>query len=158
LQEKDAFIKEINKLMLSKIFEIVIVITLVCLSIPAWNVFAAKMNNVDIIRLEDCKLNFKQIKDQDIDYLTIENIYAFNKNYKIYLEINKNINPNEIELKINNKEYILANFYSEEVGNNLKFTLIDKNLVATAHSYSIRLTSDIIIPEYRYIFEENNKI
>lgn len=154
--EKDGLIKQINKLMLEKIVEISIIIVLVGLSIPAWNAFAAKMNDVDIVRLEDCKLNFKQTNENDIDFLSIENNYAVNKSYKIYLETAKDIDPYTTIIVINNTEYLLSNFYSKTLENNLKFTLVDKSLVATVDAYSIRIKTDSEIGEYRYIFEESN--
>lgn len=155
MSEKEKLVKQINKLIFGKIIEISIVIILVGLSIPAWNVFAAKMGDVNIIKMEDCKLNYKERKENNIDFLTIENNFAFNKNYKVYLEINKNI-PLETEIIINNKEYILNDFYKIEVGNNNKFTLLDKNIVASIDTYNIKINSAENNQGYKYIFEEIN--
>lgn len=141
--------------MLGKVIEISIVIILVGLSIPAWSVFAAKIGDVNVIKIEDCKLNYKEKKENETDFLTIENNYALNKNYKIYLEANKNI-PLETIIVINNKEYRLNDFYLKESINNRRFTLIDKNIVASIDAFNIKLKTNNDATEYHYIFEEIN--
>jgi len=103
LPEKERLIKQINKLMFGKIIEISIIIVLVGLSIPAWSAFA-KIGDINVIKIEDCKLNFKEKKDNATDFLTIENNYAINKNYKIYLDVDKNTDFST-EIVINNKGY-----------------------------------------------------
>ena len=151
LQEKDNLIKQINKLIFGKVLEISVVIGLVSLSIPAWSAFAAKIDDVDIIKKEDCKLKYNEKRDNEVDYLTIDNNYAFNKNYKIYLETTKNIDLST-KIIINNRSYILNDFYQSEEENTIKFTLIDKNVVASTDAYNIIVKAD----EYNYIFEEIN--
>lgn len=151
MQEKDSLIKEINKLIFGKVIEIWVIIGLVGLSIPAWSAFAAKIDEVDIIKKEDCKLNYNEKSKNEVDYLTIENNYAINKNYKIYLETIKNIDLST-EIIINNKGYILNDFYRSEEENTIRFTLIDRNVVASTDAYNIIVKAD----EYKYIFEEIN--
>ena len=147
--------KQINILIIGKVIEISIVIILVGLSIPAWNVFAAKIGNSNIIKIEDCKLNFKEKKENETDFLTIENNFAINKNYIIYLETNKNIAYNT-EIFINNKSYRLIDFYIEELENNIRFTLIDKNIVASTDAYNIKINNQEAGLKYSYIFKETN--
>lgn len=155
LPEKDSLIKHINRLIVGKVIEISIVIILVGLSIPAWNVFAAKFGDINIIRIEDCKLNFKEAKENNTDFLTIENNYAINKNYRVYLKADNNIDLNT-EITINNKSYILNDFYSQEDNNTIKFTLIDKNIVAAIDAYNIKVKIAKETNDYHYIFEEIN--
>lgn len=155
MPEKEKLVKQINRLMLGKVVEISIVIILVGLSIPAWSAFAAKIGDVNIIKIEDCKLNYKEKKENETDFLTIENNYAINKNYKIYLEINKNV-PLDTIITINNKEYALNDFYQNESTNNKRFTLIDKNIVASIDAFNIKVKTNKEAPEYHYIFEEIN--
>lgn len=155
LPEKDNLIKQINMLIVGKVIEMSIVIILVGLSIPAWSAFAAKIGDIDIIKIEDCKLNYKEQKENETDFLTIENNYAINKNYRVYLVTSKNIDLRS-EIIINNKIYTLNDFYSEESENDIKFTLIDKNIVATIDAYNIQLKVAKEANEYHYIFEEIN--
>lgn len=153
--EKDTLIKQINRLIVGKVIEISIVIALICLSIPVWNTFAAKIGDVDVIRIEDCKLIFKEKEENGTDFLTIENNYAINKNYKVYLETNKDIDL-ATSIIINNKEYILNDFYYQINENSTRFTLIDKNIVASIDAYNIKFQKDQKTSEYHYIFEEIN--
>lgn len=155
MPEKESLIKQINRLIVGKVIEISIVIILVGLSIPAWNAFAAKIGDINVINIEDCKLNFKEKKENATDFLTIENNYAINKNYRVYLDIDKNIDFST-EIVINNKRYILNDFYYKEKENNIRFTLIDKNIVAAIDAYNIQLKVANESNEYRYIFEEIN--
>ena len=67
LQEKDNLIKQINKLIFGKVLEISVVIGLVSLSIPAWSAFAAKIDDVDIIKKEDCKLKYNEKRENEVD-------------------------------------------------------------------------------------------
>lgn len=151
LQEKDSLIKEINKLIFGKVIEISIIMCLVGLSIPAWSAFAAKIDDVNIIKKEDCKLKYNETNENEVDYLTIENNYAINKNYRIYLETTKNIDLTT-NIIINNKRYTLNDFYQREEENTIMFTLIDKNVVASTDAYNIIVKAD----KYKYIFEEIN--
>ena len=155
LPEKENLIKQINRLIVGKVIEISIVIILVGLSIPAWSVFAAKIGDINVINIEDCKLNFKEKKDNATDFLTIENNYAINKNYKIYLDVDKNTDFST-EIVINNKGYTLNDFYYKEKENNIRFTLIDKDIVAAIDAYNIQLKIAKEGNEYHYIFEEIN--
>jgi len=154
LPEKERLIKQINKLMFGKIIEISIIIVLVGLSIPAWSAFA-KIGDINVIKIEDCKLNFQEKRENETDFLTIENNYAINKNYKIYLETNMNVSLETIVL-INNKKYTLNDFYRKEANNNRVFTLIDKNIVATTDAYNIKVKTSDKANTYHYIFEEIN--
>ena len=94
---------------------------------------------------------YNEKRENEVDYLTIDNNYAFNKNYKIYLETTKNIDLST-KIIINNRSYILNDFYQSEEENTIKFTLIDKNVVASTDAYNIIVKAD----EYNYIFEEIN--
>lgn len=155
LSEKDSLIKQINRLIIGKVIEITIIIALVGLSIPAWSTFAAKIGDVDVIKIEDCKLNYKEKQENETDFLTIENNFAINKSYRVYLETDKNVDFNTL-IVINNKEYTLNDFYYNNTENTTRFTLVDKNIVASIDAYNIKINNINETLEYRYIFEETN--
>jgi len=104
-----------------------------------------------VVTSKASKLKYNEKRENEVDYLTIDNNYAFNKNYKIYLETTKNIDLST-KIIINNRSYILNDFYQSEEENTIKFTLIDKNVVASTDAYNIIVKAD----EYNYIFEEIN--
>lgn len=156
MAKKQDFIKNINILIIEKIIEIIVVVTLICISIPAWNTFAAKIGSVDIVSIEDCQLEYYENRD-NIDELVVENKYALNKNYSLFLETDKSINL-KTEIIINNKSYTLDDFYKEELANKYIFTLINKYVVAGRDTYKIKLNFTIKEIKYQYIFKENVKV
>lgn len=158
MQEKESLIKQINKLMIEKAFEISIILALIGLSIPAWDTLAANIDidHVERIKVEGYNLNFSYEKENDVDHLYIENKYALIKNYTVYLEIPKNINAYNVEILINDKPYALSEFPSQSIEDKNQFTIINKNIVNNLDTYTIRLNNIDKVLDYQYAFAENN--
>lgn len=158
MQEKESLIKQINKLMIEKAFEISIILALIGLSIPAWDTLAANIDidYVERIKVEGYNLNFSYEKENDVDHLYIENKYALIKNYTVYLEIPKNINAYDVEILINDKLYALSEFPSQSIEDKNQFTIINKNIVNNLDTYTIRLNNIDKVLDYQYAFAENN--
>ena len=148
-------IKKINKLIIGKVVEIIVAIMLVGLSIPAWHNFSIVIGEANTIKKEDYHLIYNEITKNEIDFLTVKNNYALNKNYTIYLEVKKETDLNT-EIFINNKNYILKDFIYEENKENKRYTLINKNILNTTDAYKIKLNFEKNKVDYNYIFEENN--
>ena len=145
----------IKRMIWGKIFEIIIVITMVIISIPVWNSFEKKISAADIKTLDDYHLIFNTEKINNIDCIHVVNEYYINKNYKIKLVVDKDINENNSKIVLNNKEYILNEFNYTKKRGKLIYSIIDDYLYMESNNYDIIVNLDNN-NEYTYLFEEKS--
>lgn len=145
-----------NKIITGKMIEIVIMLTVLGVSIPIWDSFEEKIAKANISTLEDYKMSFTIDKKETGDQVIAENPYNINKNFKIYLEVDKENNDDNSKIKVNNEEYQLKEFEHQEIDNHLLYILVDNYLTAGVESYDICLNMNKDNNSYRYLFEENN--
>lgn len=145
-----------NKLIIGKIVEIAILTSLIGISIPIWSSFKEQISLANITTLKDYKMDFKINKNDSTDYIIIDNPYNIDKSFKVFLEVDKKVNPKKTVLIVNDEEYILDDFSYEEQNSTKKYTLIASNIAASFESYSIKLKISGKNKEYQYIFKENN--
>lgn len=146
----------INRLIRGAIIEIIITLMFVGASIPIWNSFLKKVSAANITTLDDLNLDFNIATYNNNDTIEVNNSYYINKNYKINLIVNKDINAEKSKVKINNIEYKLIDFECEKRNNKYIYTLINDYINASSETYKI---SPIIIGDandYSYLFEEKS--
>ncbi|MCM1053743.1 MAG: hypothetical protein NC483_07205 [Ruminococcus sp.] len=149
-------LKMVDKLIRGKIFEIVVVVSLVLITIPIWQNFNKKMSSAEITTLKDYNLKFSVSNTDSNDIITISNDYYNNKSYKLLMKVNKDLDTDSSKLVINNVLYNLSDFtkYEEEDYN---FYILASNYISgTSVSYEIepRFMGKTIY--YAYVFEESN--
>lgn len=132
--------KQINKLIIHYICEILIVIILVGVSIPLWKTFdKANMAHIanSYSNMNYLYLNVKRfISDTDsLDEIKVINDTNTLRNYKLVMKVDKNIKNDTILL--NNAEYSLnSNKYKNDEKYNY-YIIADGNLVADTVVYNI---------------------
>lgn len=146
----------VDKLIRERIIEIVIVLILVVTSIPVWNNFDKKISEANILTADDCNLEFNHKNKGPKDILTVNNNYHINKKYKIFLELDKNIDITSSEIIINNKTYKLSDFYKETKRNKNIFTIVNEYITYLSSIYEVELKIDANDVYYTYNFEESN--
>ena len=152
----DNVVKLANKLIRRKIIEIALVAIFLGVSIPIWGNFEKQISAANITTIKDYPINFMVNKNNRSDNLIVDNPYNINKNYRVYLVVDKEINAKKTILTVNKENYILDEFYGVEEEKNIKYSLIDSNLAASVESYEISLKINGENKEYQYIFEEKN--
>lgn len=152
----EELIKLANKLIWGRIVEIIFVLILISLSIPVWQKFEGKMSAAKITTLEDYNMHFDINQKKNSTHIIAENLYYIHKNYKIYLEVDKNINTKNSKIMLNEEKYSLSEFYYEEKNNKKRYTIIDHDLIGGIEAYHIELKIVGKNKEYRYLYEENN--
>lgn len=145
----------INKLIRGKIIEIIVVIVLVVCSIPIWQNFERKISAASITTADDYNLSFKVEKNGSKELLIVNNNYHINKTYKIQLELDKNVSPNDIIISINGENYYLDNFDKKEKRNKQIYTLINNYISFITNTYEIELKTPLKNLSYTYNFEES---
>ena len=145
----------IDKLIKARIVEIMVVIVLVLVTIPVWQMFSAKIGSVEVKTLDDYNLNFDIANLSYTDRIIVDNPYNLNKNYKIYLVSNSKIN-NNATIMINNEAYKISDFINLKKGSKYSYTLIDSNIAHSRKTYDIAVFSSTDNINYNYIFEENS--
>lgn len=145
----------INKLIRGRIIEIIVVIVLVVCSIPIWHNFERKISSASITTADDYNLSFKVEKNGSKELLTVNNNYHINKTYKIQLELDKNVSPDDIIISINGENYYLDNFDKKEKRNKQIYTLINNYISFITNTYEIELKTPLKNLSYTYNFEES---
>lgn len=145
----------INKLIRGRIIEIIVVIVLVVCSIPIWQNFERKISSASITTADDYNLSFKVEKNGSKELLTVNNNYHINKTYKIQLELDKNVSPDDIIISINGENYYLDNFDKKEKRNKQIYTLINNYISFITNTYEIELKTPLKNLSYTYNFEES---
>lgn len=145
----------INKLIRGRIIEIIVVIVLVVCSIPIWQNFERKISSASITTADDYNLSFKVEKNGNKELLTVNNNYHINKTYKIQLELDKNVSPDDIIISINGENYYLDNFDKKEKRNKQIYTLINNYISFITNTYEIELKTPLKNLSYTYNFEES---
>jgi len=146
----------VDKLIRGRIIEIIVVVFLVVLSVPVWNNFDKKISEANILTAEDCNLKFDRRNKGTKDILTVSNTYHINKKYKIFLELNKDVNTTNSEIIINNKLYKLNDFYKETKKDKNIYTIVNEYIAYLSSEYEIELKIGSIDNNYTYNFEESN--
>ncbi len=146
----------VDKLIRGKIIEIIVVILLVLGSIPVWESFESRISKAEVMTLDDFNLNFKINNYSDMEQLVISNDYSLNKDYKIFLKVNKNVDKENSYLKINGKTYNLEDFYKKNKKGYYIYTIISDNIIANTKTYLVEPILKGNNINYSYILEENN--
>ena len=117
----------VDKLIRGRIIEIIIVILLLLGSIPVWKSFESHISKAEV-----------------------------NKDYKIFLKVNKNVDKENSYLKINGKTYNLEDFYKKNKKGYYIYTIISDNIIASTKTYLVEPILEGNNINYSYILEENN--
>ncbi len=144
----------VNKLISERIYEICLVLIMVAITIPVWNNFAKHISQAELTTLDDYNLEFNLKNNLYSEQIEVNNPYTINKNYKIYLKVNKDIIVDNSILKINEQEHSLNEFNCQEKKDYYLYTIIADNIILSNKSYFIEpmLRGNSI--NYSYIFEE----
>ena len=145
----------VEKLIRGRIIEIIIVILLVLSSIPVWKSFENHISKAEITTLDDLNLEFNIKNNSNGEQLVVNNNYNFNKEYKIFFQVNKNINKENSFIKINGLVYKLEDFYCKTKRGNYIYTIINDNIASDSKSYLVEPIIQGNNINYSYIFEEN---
>ncbi len=145
----------VDRLIRGKIIEIFVVLIMVTLSIPVWNVFGKKISNANVVDIDEYNLDFNIQNNNNSDILTVRNDYKLNKSFKIILRVNKEVNIANSSLTVNDKFYKLNDFEQTEKGSYIYFTIAVDYIIADTFTYIVTPYLDGMIINYAYIFEEN---
>ena len=145
----------VEALIRGKIIEIIIALSLLIISIPVWNTFGKILSSAEVMTVDDLHLDFDIESKEKGEILTITNQYGVNKNFKITLRVDKNVNISKSNLIINDKSYELNEFNKEKRENNYYFTIVADYITDEVLRYDITPNLYGKTTNYAYIFEEN---
>lgn len=147
--------KLINRIIIEKIIEIIIVFSFIGISLITWSSFNIGISASNITTLDEYKMEFTASSTSNEDIIVVRNPYQFNKNYKVILVTPTNTNLKNTSITINNKTYILDEFFCKKQANEWKCLLINDEINKTYKKYNVKLDRHNEL-EHHYIFEENN--
>ena len=146
----------VDKLIWGKIVEIIIVIGFVIVSIPIWKNFEERFSTAKVTTLDDYNMYFDIYEENDTDTIIATNEFYINKNYKILLVVDEEIDVLNSTIKINEENYNLKDFYSENKGNKVIYTLVDTYISADTNYFDIKPSIIGKNINYSYDFVESN--
>lgn len=151
----------INRRIMKIIFEMIITISIVGISIPVWNnsigntsyakiadyYSSGSYKKLNIEKLQDMKLNNiapmedKKALNQEGTIIKITNGSNYNVSYKFYMKIDKDstIDPETLKVSINNEIYYLQDKYTKETKNNYYYLLDNNEIQNNSEIYDIKL-------------------
>lgn len=146
----------VDKLIRGKIFEIIVVILFVFISIPVWKSFEEKISAANVTTLDDYNVDFDVYSIDNTDRIIVNNSYYINKNYKIMLVVDKKLDTKNSKMLINSKEYNISDFYYEKEKGKYVYTIVDDYVIASSIYYNIKPELSGENTDYTYIFEEKS--
>jgi hypothetical protein len=135
-------VKNINKLIVHYICEIVIVLIFVGISVPVWNKLdksnvssiANTYANMDYLYLDINKyIGYNDFKDE----VVVVNDTNTIRNYKLVLKLDKNIDINDTEIVLNDNSEKLEDLLYKDTGDYNYYLIATGDVVASKEVYNV---------------------